>query len=120
MRAVMSDLLQILAGNEWTEMSAVMSDLLEILTGNEWTEISAVMSDLLQILAGNAWTEMSAATKLEEYRAAQEHYMGQSFQAISAYGSNGAVVHYRPSPHTDKRIGKDSLYLLDSGAQYKG
>ena len=46
--------------------------------------------------------------------------MGISFTAISAFGSNGAVIHYAPSKETNKQITNESLYLLDSGGQYKG
>uniref|UniRef100_A0A2P2I282 Xaa-Pro aminopeptidase 1-like n=1 Tax=Hirondellea gigas TaxID=1518452 RepID=A0A2P2I282_9CRUS len=72
-----------------------------------------------EIEAGNDWDEISAATKLEEYRAEQDHFVGLSFGTISAYGSNGAVIHYKPSNLTKKKITRDSLYLLDSGGQYK-
>ena len=45
--------------------------------------------------------------------------MGLSFPSISSVGSNGAIIHYRPTPDSDRRISRDDLYLLDSGAQYK-
>ena len=37
---------------------------------------------------------------------------------IASYGPHGAVVHYSPTPETDTELKTDSLYLLDSGAQY--
>src|SRR5439155_1081300 len=37
---------------------------------------------------------------------------------ISGAGSNGAIVHYRAMPETEKRLEPGTLYLLDSGAQY--
>jgi Xaa-Pro aminopeptidase len=40
------------------------------------------------------------------------------FSTISGAGSNGAIVHYRAMPETEKRLEPGSLYLLDSGAQY--
>nr|XP_027220266.1 xaa-Pro aminopeptidase 1-like [Penaeus vannamei] len=73
-----------------------------------------------EITAGErTWTESSAATELESLRAAQKHYVGLSFASISAYSSNGAVIHYEPTDATDRAIGTDSLFLLDSGGQYK-
>lgn len=73
-----------------------------------------------EITAGErTWTEISAATELESLRAAQKHYVGLSFASISAYSSNGAVIHYEPTDATDRAIGTDSLFLLDSGGQYK-
>ncbi|ROT71136.1 hypothetical protein C7M84_010564, partial [Penaeus vannamei] len=69
-----------------------------------------------EITAGErTWTESSAATELESLRAAQKHYVGLSFASISAYSSNGAVIHYEPTDATDRAIGTDSLFLLDSG-----
>ena len=73
-----------------------------------------------QIEAGNYWDELTAADRLTKFRAEQEHYVMPSFETISAFGSNGAVIHYKPSEKTKKQITKDSLYLLDSGGQYKG
>ena len=43
---------------------------------------------------------------------------GLSFGSISGSGSNGAIIHYRPSNTTDKEITMDDMYLLDSGGQY--
>lgn len=73
-----------------------------------------------QIASGNAWDEIEAATKLEELRREQDHFMGLSFPTISAFGPNGAIIHYRPQPKTARDITADSLYLVDSGGQYKG
>jgi Xaa-Pro aminopeptidase len=43
------------------------------------------------------------------------HYL---FSTISAYGPHGAIIHYRPSAASDRPLGRDSLYLVDSGGQY--
>ena len=48
-----------------------------------------------------------------------EHFMGQSFQTIAGFGSNGAIIHYRATNETNKNVTKDSLFLLDSGGLYK-
>ncbi len=64
-------------------------------------------------------TEVSAAARLEAFRAEGEGYLGPSFPAISSYGPNGAVIHYRPTPETDLPIGTDNVYLIDSGGQYE-
>ena len=42
-----------------------------------------------------------------------------SFDTISGVGPNGAIVHYRVSPKTTRAIAPDTLYLIDSGAQYR-
>lgn len=68
--------------------------------------------------------EITAVSRLEEAR----HRMGEetqrplkdvSFETISGAGPNGAIIHYRVSRTTNRRIGKDELFLLDSGAQYQ-
>lgn len=68
--------------------------------------------------AGEKVTELSAAAKLTALRAEQPQYVMDSFASISSYGPHGAVVHYSPTPETDTELKTDSLYLLDSGAQY--
>lgn len=70
----------------------------------------------------NAWpegvTEMSAADELEKFRREDADCLGLSFATISGFGANGAIVHYRSTPMTDRRIDDSNLYLLDSGGQY--
>merc|ERR1711974_337377 len=44
--------------------------------------------------------------------------MGTSFGTISAFGSNGAIIHYSPTPETDAPITRDGLFMVDSGGQY--
>lgn len=68
--------------------------------------------------AGEKVTELSAAAKLTALRAEQPQYVMDSFASISSYGPHGAIVHYSPTPETDVELKTDSLYLLDSGAQY--
>ena len=43
---------------------------------------------------------------------------GLSFCTIAGYGSNGAIIHYRPDKDTSAVIGQQSTFLLDSGGQY--
>ncbi|WP_142848650.1 aminopeptidase P family protein [Telmatospirillum sp. J64-1] len=63
-------------------------------------------------------TEISAADRLEAFRRENEHFRGLSFPTISGAGPNGAIVHYRVTERTDRRIEPGQIYLLDSGAQY--
>ena len=41
-----------------------------------------------------------------------------SFDSISGAGPNGAIVHYRSSEKTNRKLEKGTLYLIDSGGQY--
>jgi Xaa-Pro aminopeptidase len=63
-------------------------------------------------------TEISAAAQLLAFRRKVEHFRGESFPAISGAGEHGAIVHYRVTPETDRRIAPDECYLIDSGGQY--
>ncbi|XP_018018253.2 xaa-Pro aminopeptidase ApepP-like [Hyalella azteca] len=71
-----------------------------------------------EVESGREWDELSAAQRLDEYRAEQEHFLRPSFFSVSAYGTNGAIIHYRPTNATTRAITKDAPYLLDSGGQY--
>ncbi|PKN58800.1 MAG: aminopeptidase P family protein [Deltaproteobacteria bacterium HGW-Deltaproteobacteria-14] len=62
--------------------------------------------------------EIGASDRLEAFRAEGERFVGLSFDTISGFGANGAIVHYRATPATAKVISDETLYLLDSGAQY--
>lgn len=63
-------------------------------------------------------TEITGADKLEEFRSRGENFKGLSFNTINGSGSNGAIIHYKASPETDKNITDTEMYLCDSGAQY--
>ena len=63
-------------------------------------------------------SEIAASDRLEAFRRANENFRDLSFSTISGAGSNGAIVHYRAMPETEKRLEPGTLYLLDSGAQY--
>jgi len=62
--------------------------------------------------------EIAASDRLEAIRREGEHFRDLSFATISGAGSNGAIVHYRAMPETEKLLEPGTLYLLDSGAQY--
>uniref|UniRef100_A0A8C9T7T5 Xaa-Pro aminopeptidase 1 n=1 Tax=Scleropages formosus TaxID=113540 RepID=A0A8C9T7T5_SCLFO len=64
-------------------------------------------------------TEISAADKAEEFRSQQLDFVGLSFPTISSVGPNGAIIHYRPLPETNRTLTLKEIYLIDSGAQYR-
>ncbi|MGN1393076.1 MAG: aminopeptidase P family protein [Succinivibrionaceae bacterium] len=64
-------------------------------------------------------TEADLAEKVAFFRAQQDLYVEDSFDAISALGPNSSYIHYNYSHMGKPRIlGLDPIYLLDSGAQY--
>jgi Xaa-Pro aminopeptidase len=63
-------------------------------------------------------TEVEAQNKLEKFRKLSKDYLTPSFNTIAGSGSNGAIVHYRATTKTTKKINKKDLFLVDSGGQY--
>lgn len=63
-------------------------------------------------------TELSAAEYLLERRKEQEHFLDESFDAICAYGPNGAMMHYEASPESNAKLEPEGLFLTDSGGHY--
>ena len=66
-----------------------------------------------------ALDELTASDKLEAFRRETGEFQDVSFDTISGAGSNGAIVHYRVTPETNKKLKPGTLYLIDSGAQYR-
>jgi Xaa-Pro aminopeptidase len=64
-------------------------------------------------------TEVEAQNKLEKFRKLNKDYLFPSFNTIAGSGSNGAIVHYRATIKTTKKINKKDILLVDSGGQYK-
>ena len=63
-------------------------------------------------------SEILFSNKIDQLRSQQKNFICTSFETISGYASNGAIVHYRVTNQTSKRIKGNSLYLCDSGGQY--
>jgi Xaa-Pro aminopeptidase len=62
--------------------------------------------------------ELTASDRLEQLRRGYGELRDLSFDTISGAGPNGAIVHYRSSENTNRKLEKGSLYLVDSGGQY--
>jgi Xaa-Pro aminopeptidase len=63
-------------------------------------------------------TEIDAAKSAEAFRMASGKLKDLSFDTISGAGPNGAIVHYRVTHATNRRLRAGELYLIDSGGQY--
>jgi Xaa-Pro aminopeptidase len=63
-------------------------------------------------------TEIDTVEKLESFRAATGALKDVSFDSISGAGPHGAIVHYRVTKKTNRRIENGQLFLIDSGAQF--
>ena len=62
--------------------------------------------------------ELTAAEKLHQFRRETGDLRDLSFDTISGAGPNGAIVHYRVSEETNRKLEPSSVYLVDSGGQY--
>lgn len=82
-------------------------------------EFFSWLEDELVVKGNNSLTEVEAADKLEQLRSKLHNYMGLSFSTISSSGSNGSIIHYKPTPGHCKVIDVNKIYLCDSGAQYR-
>ena len=63
-------------------------------------------------------TELDAIRYLDNLRKKNKNFFSLSFPTIAGTGPNGAIVHYRASKKSNRRIKKTDLFLVDSGAQY--
>ena len=62
--------------------------------------------------------EIEAVRQLEMFRRATNQLRDISFDTISGSGPNGAIVHYRVTTGTNRKLQSGELFLIDSGAQY--
>ncbi|MBL8551119.1 MAG: aminopeptidase P family protein [Hyphomonadaceae bacterium] len=62
--------------------------------------------------------EIEACKRLEAFRAETGALKDLSFDSISGAGPNGAIVHYRATVKSNRKLKRGSLFLIDSGAQY--
>lgn len=80
--------------------------------------VSKLLCWLDGALEKQAVTEIDVCEKLAACRAGHPLYVEPSFSTISGSGPNGAIVHYRVSPESNRALQPGELFLLDSGGQY--
>ena len=64
-------------------------------------------------------TEITASDYVEARRREQENFVDLSFDTISAYGPNAAMMHYSAKPGSEATLETKGFLLVDSGAHYK-
>jgi Xaa-Pro aminopeptidase len=62
--------------------------------------------------------EISAQEKLLKFRKENKNFRFLSFPTISSSGPNGAIIHYKASKKSNRKLKKGDIYLVDSGGQY--
>ena len=83
-------------------------------------EFFAWLEDMIAACDSQLLHELMIDERLIALRAQQVGFVSRSFGTISAFNSNGAMPHYRPTATSYARIAGDGLLLIDSGAQYLG
>lgn len=73
---------------------------------------------LKRIVGYGNLTETDAADYLKRCRFEQEGCFDLSFETISGYGPNGAIIHYTPTKESNATIKPEGFLLMDSGGQY--
>jgi Xaa-Pro aminopeptidase len=68
--------------------------------------------------APESLTEEAVAKRLEEYRREQKSFKDLSFGSISAAAANAALPHYH-AKGDGAHLQRNSIYLIDSGGQYR-
>ena len=63
-------------------------------------------------------TEIEAAEALEGYRRTEKSLIDISFDSISGAEAHAALPHYRVTRSSNRTIGRNEIYLIDSGGQY--
>jgi Xaa-Pro aminopeptidase len=64
-------------------------------------------------------TEIDAVEALESFRRDTGLLKDVSFPTIAGAGADGAIVHYRVTRRSNRRIAPGELFLIDSGGQYE-
>jgi Xaa-Pro aminopeptidase len=64
-------------------------------------------------------TEIEAVEALESFRRDTGLLKDIAFPTIAGAGPDGAIVHYRVTRRTNRRIAPGELFLIDSGGQYE-
>jgi Xaa-Pro aminopeptidase len=81
--------------------------------------VSGFLGWLSRESKGGKLREIEASDRLQALRQQTGKLRDLSFDTISGAGPNGAIVHYRASEASERTLEPGSLYLVDSGGQYR-
>ncbi|MBI3199478.1 MAG: aminopeptidase P family protein [Rhodospirillales bacterium] len=81
--------------------------------------VSRFLGWLARESKGGKLREIEASDRLQALRQQTGQLRDLSFDTISGAGPNGAIVHYHASKATERVLQPGSLYLVDSGGQYR-
>lgn len=113
---------KILKGKKLVDISALLEKIRETKTGEEIRKIRKACSISQKVLDSaprifrNGMSELELRNELE-YRAKKLGGEDFSYKTIVASGKNSSFPHHRTG---NKKIGNNSILLIDFGAKYKG
>jgi Xaa-Pro aminopeptidase len=81
--------------------------------------VSRFLAWLSRESAGGRLREIEVSDRLQALRQETGKLRDLSFDTISGAGPNGAIVHYHATKATERTLEPGSLYLVDSGGQYR-
>ena len=114
---------KILNINPSTQLKAIKNDVEIANTRLAMVKDGVAITQFLKWVKENIgqieMTEISAAAQLKEFRAAQDGFVGESFNTIAAYKAHGALPHYGATEQSNVAIKAEGLFLVDSGGQYR-
>lgn len=114
---------RILDTNPSTNLKAIKNDVEVNNTRKAMVKDGVAITQFLKWVKDNVgkieMTELSAAAQLKKFRAAQDGFIGESFNTISGYRAHGALPHYAANEKSDVSIKAEGLFLVDSGGQYR-
>ena len=71
-----------------------------------------------EMAKGRCLSELDAEQYLYRMRKEQEDFLDVSFDTISAYGANAAMMHYTATPESYATLRPEGFLLVDSGGHY--
>ena len=76
------------------------------------------LAELTDAVKEDGFGELEAVRLLRAKREQREGFTDDSFDSISGYRGNGAIVHYRVTEESSLPMQAEGIYLIDSGGQY--
>ena len=72
-----------------------------------------------KVSASKEITEIDVDEKLSYFKKQTPLFKSKSFETISSFGKNSAIIHYNPYDGNNSNIAQDDFFLLDCGSQYE-
>jgi len=76
-----------------------------------------LLYNLKERICNETITEKDISDDLCKLKSKDENFLEESFETVSAYKENGAIVHYAPGEHS-KILKPEGFLLIDTGTQY--